>query len=210
MKNLLIVDVNLIYIYVAYMYVYLLCELFQITEMSVQYSNISGMNYMNYPVNKQQINTDNNSPVPSGMFDYINNPNTTIGSVTNIAISGQDIETVPSISESNTNIMISKQGTPTMITTSYGLYDAPWPTIIISVIGAIIVIYIAVAPNVDENRRIFGIVLMTLWTIAWALILWVLWKEGHRASSWWLLLIPVIAMALFFIVIIILNIGSSI
>ena len=88
--------------------------------------------------------------------------------------------------------------------------ESPWPTIIISVLGAIIIIYTAVAPNVDNNRRIFGIVLIALWTAIWALILWVLWRECHRSASWWLLLIPVILMAIFFILIIILNVGSSI
>lgn len=90
------------------------------------------------------------------------------------------------------------------------IHAPPWPTIIISVLGAIVVIYTAVAPNVDENRRIFGIVLMTLWTIIWALILWVLWRECQREASWWLLLIPVIMMALFFILIIVIDVGSSI
>jgi hypothetical protein len=86
----------------------------------------------------------------------------------------------------------------------------PWPTIIISILGAIIVIYIAVAPNVSTNRRLFGIILMILWTIAWALILWVLWIECHKSASWWLLLIPVTIMAIFFILIIVMNFGSSI
>jgi len=84
----------------------------------------------------------------------------------------------------------------------------PWPTIIISVLGAIIIIYTAIAPNVNNDRRVFGFVLIMLWTIVWALILWVLWKECHKASSWWILLIPVSIMILFFVVIIILNIGS--
>jgi len=88
--------------------------------------------------------------------------------------------------------------------------SVPWPTIIISILGAVVVIYTAVAPNVDNNRRVFGVVLMLLWTIVWALILWVLWKDYHRPASWWLLLIPVIIMALFFILIIVMNVGASI
>lgn len=86
----------------------------------------------------------------------------------------------------------------------------PWPTIIISVLGAIVIIYTAVAPNVDENRRVFGVVFLLLWTLIWAILLWVLWRECHRSASWWLLLIPVIAMALFFVLIIVMNVGSSI
>src|SRR5437870_128064 len=99
---------------------------------------------------------------------------------------------------------------PTPVITTVGpvcqRYTPPWPSIIISVLGAIVIIYTAIAPNVDENRRLFGVILMTLWTILWAVLLWVLWNECHYSASWWLLLIPVIAMALFFILIIILNI----
>ena len=116
---------------------------------------------------------------------------------------------------------------PVAITTTTGITDAtntvgpicqiydpidvsPWPTIIISVLGAIVIIYTAVAPNVDENRRIFGVVFILLWTLIWAILLWVLWREYHRSASWWLLLVPVIAMALFFVLIIVMNVGSSI
>jgi len=88
------------------------------------------------------------------------------------------------------------------------VYSPPWPSIIIGILGAIVVIYTAVAPKVSTDRRLFGVVLMTLWTIVWALILWVLWKECHRSASWWLLLIAVIIMAIFFILIIIMNIGA--
>lgn len=95
-----------------------------------------------------------------------------------------------------------------VVAPSCNIHAPPWPTIIISVLGAIIVVYTAVAPNVNTDRRIFGIIMMTLWTIVWALILWVLWKECHRAVTWWLLLIPVAIMALFFIVIILMNIGA--
>jgi len=84
----------------------------------------------------------------------------------------------------------------------------PWPTIIISILGAIVVIYSAIAPNVNESRRVFSIVLMILWTLIWALILWVLWRECHRAASWWLLLVPITIIVIFFIVIVVLNMGS--
>jgi hypothetical protein len=89
-------------------------------------------------------------------------------------------------------------------------YTVPAPVILISVLGAIIVIYTAIAPGVDQNRRVFGIVLMILWTLIWALLLWVLWRECHRAAAWWLLLLAVTAMILFFVLIIIQNVGSSI
>ena len=84
-----------------------------------------------------------------------------------------------------------------------------WPAIILALIGGILVVYTAIAPGVDTNARIFGIVLLTLWTIMWALILWVLWRGCRRSISWWLLLIPLIVMGLFFVLIIIMNMGSS-
>lgn len=86
--------------------------------------------------------------------------------------------------------------------------EAPWPTIIISVVGAVFVIYSAVAPNISSDRRIFGSIMLALWTIVWALILWVLWRECHRAAAWWLILVPLAVMILFFVLIIILNIGA--
>lgn len=86
--------------------------------------------------------------------------------------------------------------------------EIPWPTIIVIIIGGTLVIYTAIGPNLNDNRRLFGVVLITLWTIVWALILWVLWKKCHKAPSWWLLLIPVGIMVLFFVLIIILNIGA--
>ena len=88
--------------------------------------------------------------------------------------------------------------------------EPPWPTIIISVLGAIVVMYTAIAPGVDENRRIFGVIITILWTVMWALILWVLWKDCHRSATWWLLLVPVALLAVFFILIIVANVGSSI
>lgn len=121
------------------------------------------------------------------------------------------IAAIPAASaQTTTTTVVTKEPpkpTP-VIGPSCELHAPPWPTIIISVLGAIVVIYTAVAPGVVNDRRIFGIILMILWTIVWALILWVLWKECHRAASWWLLLIPVIIMAIFFILIIVMNIGA--
>lgn len=112
--------------------------------------------------------------------------------------------------QSVASVVTSTSGPTPMVGPSCRFYTPPWPSIIVSVVGAAIVIYAAVAPNIDDNRRIFGVVLITLWTIAWALILWVLWRECHHATSWWMLFIPIIAMVLFFVVVIVLNIGSSI
>ena len=85
-----------------------------------------------------------------------------------------------------------------------------WPAIILALIGGVLVVYTAIAPGVNTNARIFGIILLTLWTIMWALILWVMWRDCHRSISWWLLFIPLTVMGLFFVLIIIMNMGMSI
>lgn len=90
------------------------------------------------------------------------------------------------------------------------LRAVPWPTLIISLFGAVIIIYTAAAPDIDQSRRIFGAVFILLWTLLWAFLLWTLWRECHHEATWWLLLIPSIAMFLFFVLIIILNMGASI
>jgi hypothetical protein len=92
---------------------------------------------------------------------------------------------------------------------SYRVNPHPWQSIIILIMGGIIAVYSAVAPGVDNNRRLFGVVLTLLWTAVWALILWVLWKEKQYTAAWWLLLVPTSLLLLFFVVIILLNIGGS-
>lgn len=85
----------------------------------------------------------------------------------------------------------------------------PWPIIIVAILGVGIVIYTGAAQNVIEGRRIFGVVLILLWTIMWCLILWGLWKYCYYRIMWWVSLVPVIMMVLFFILVIVLNIGSG-
>jgi hypothetical protein len=82
-----------------------------------------------------------------------------------------------------------------------------WPSIIIILIGVILVMYVAIAPGVNSNNRVFGVVLLTLWTAMWSIILWVLWRECHQSIAWWLLLIPFIMMILFTVIIVIMNMG---
>lgn len=85
----------------------------------------------------------------------------------------------------------------------------PWPSIIIAILGVVIVIYVAVSSGVDTSRRIFGVVLMILWTAIWALLLWVLWRECRQQTAWWMLLIPTITMIIFVALIIIMNIQHT-
>lgn len=92
--------------------------------------------------------------------------------------------------------------------TKYNWSWLPWPMIIISILGIALLIYTAVAPDIDSSRRSFGVVLIILWTLLWALLLWVLWKENQRAAAWWLLLISSVSILLFFILIIVMNLGA--
>jgi hypothetical protein len=75
-------------------------------------------------------------------------------------------------------------------------------------VGAGLTIYTAVAPGVSSERRAFGAILLLLWTLAWSLILWVIWKECHHPAAWWLVLVPLVLMILFFVLIIILDLGQ--
>lgn len=84
----------------------------------------------------------------------------------------------------------------------------PWPTIIIAGIGAGLLMYTAVGQGIPQDRRIFGIVMILLWTLLWALLAWVLWRECHVAGAWWLLIIGVAILVLFFVIVIALNLGG--
>jgi len=83
-----------------------------------------------------------------------------------------------------------------------------WPSIIIIIIGIVLVIYAAVDPSIDNNRRVLGIILIVLWTALWALLLWVLWRNGRRVTAWWLLLIPSISIIVFFVLVLTMNLGA--
>lgn len=84
-----------------------------------------------------------------------------------------------------------------------------WPAVIILISGTILVIYSAVTTHITPSRRIFGSILLAIWTIIWAILLWVLWRECHTQACWWLSLIPLTLMFALFIVIIVFNIGGD-
>jgi hypothetical protein len=111
--------------------------------------------------------------------------------------------------------MDSSHGTDTTsdeITTSSTIVKSKpricWQALAILVFGAFIVIYAAVAPGVQTNRRVFSIVMMLLWAILWALILWITWKDSSNLVVWLLFLIPLSLMIVFFILVIVMNIDS--
>jgi len=95
------------------------------------------------------------------------------------------------------------------VTTMSMLPSAPWPAILLASIGAVGVIYAAVAPNVDENRRVFGIVFSILWCMMFAIIMWAFWCNKQENSAWWLFVLSLSLYLLFFILIIMFNIGQS-
>ena len=86
---------------------------------------------------------------------------------------------------------------------------APWPTILMACVGAGLLMYTAIGQNIPSDRRIFGIVMILLWTLLWAVLLWVLWKDGHLASAWWMLVLGIGIIVLFFVIVIALNLGST-
>jgi len=80
--------------------------------------------------------------------------------------------------------------------------NLPWPTIIILVIGSVLLIYIAVGPNINSVSRWFGISFILLWTLAWALTLFVLSHNGN-ITAWYLMVVGVIIIVTVFILTII-------
>jgi len=83
-----------------------------------------------------------------------------------------------------------------------------WQSIIVLVFAAIIVIYAAVAPNVEDTKRVFSIIMMILWATLWAIVLWVIWKDGKSLSSWLMLIVPIALMIVFFVLVVILNVDA--
>ncbi len=86
---------------------------------------------------------------------------------------------------------------------------APWPTIIIAMVGIGLLIYTSVGFGIPTDRRIFGIVMIILWTLLWCILLWILWKEGNWPAAWWMAVIGVAVLVLFFVVVIALNLGQQ-
>lgn len=77
--------------------------------------------------------------------------------------------------------------------------NSPLPAIIMGIAGAITVMSIAIIPGIDRERRIFGIILIILWTAIWAVVLIMITNECQPEICWWLLLISIIIMLIFFI-----------
>jgi len=84
----------------------------------------------------------------------------------------------------------------------------PWPSILIIIIGFSLCIYTGIAPTINSDRRIFGVIIIFLWSILFSLICYVFWENRLYSTSWLISLIPLFILSLFFILIILLNLGS--
>jgi hypothetical protein len=93
-----------------------------------------------------------------------------------------------------------------IIKTPPNTYYVPWPSVIITVLGIIVVIYTLFAPNITTYTRIYIAITLVIWTIVFALILWWLYRWNFYAAAWWVLLISVVVAAVFFVVLILFGI----
>lgn len=89
---------------------------------------------------------------------------------------------------------------------NYNTYEIVNPSVILSVIGLILVLYTAFAPNIETNRRVFGIVFTILWVMLFSLVAWGIWKND-KSTAWFLIFVPLLYLILFFIVVV-LNVVS--
>jgi hypothetical protein len=88
--------------------------------------------------------------------------------------------------------------------------DPPWAAIIMLIFGGILLIYTAMGGNINANVKIFGIIMILLWSLLWAFLLYLLWKDNLITSTWWMLVIGVSVLTFFFVLIVILNVDNSI
>jgi hypothetical protein len=88
--------------------------------------------------------------------------------------------------------------------------EPPWAAIIMLIFGGILLIYTAMGTNINTNVKIFGIIMILLWTLLWAFLLYLLWKDNFITSTWWMLVIGFSVLTFFFLLIIILNVDTSI
>lgn len=81
----------------------------------------------------------------------------------------------------------------------------PLPSIIIIIIGLAAIIYISVV-SMMPGRKIFSLILVSLWVLIWAIIIYITWINCMITVSWLLLMIPIIFILIFVILVIWLNV----
>lgn len=77
--------------------------------------------------------------------------------------------------------------------------NTPWPPIIVIIFGIILIIYSLLGIETKENIRIFGAILIVLWTALTAIISWNLWIYNDKIGSWWFTVIALAVFLIFFI-----------
>lgn len=98
----------------------------------------------------------------------------------------------------------------TPYTSSTSSIPFAWPALIIGIIGLILFIWTLVDGNIDPNRKVFGCLMIFLWTIVWVLILILLWLKMAYGITWWLLVVSAVVIITFFVVIVFINVGNTI
>jgi hypothetical protein len=84
----------------------------------------------------------------------------------------------------------------------------PWQMIISILIGVGLILYTALLATIAPARRNFSVLMLILWTLLWAILLWVLWGHCENATAWWLLIFSTLVTLTFFILIVALNLGG--
>jgi hypothetical protein len=88
--------------------------------------------------------------------------------------------------------------------------NPPWASIIMSIFGIILLLCTALGAGIDTNVKIFGILMILLWTLTWSIILYLLWKDNFIKSTWWMLVIGTSVLTLFYYLIVVFNVDNSI
>jgi hypothetical protein len=88
--------------------------------------------------------------------------------------------------------------------------NPPWASIIMSIFGSILLLCTALGVGIDTNVKIFGILMILLWTLTWSIILYLLWKDNFINSTWWMLVIGTSVLTLFYCLIVVFNVDNSI
>lgn len=70
--------------------------------------------------------------------------------------------------------------------------DGPtcWPVIIFVVIVIIIIICVACSNNITRHNKVWGAVLLILFLVVWALVLWFFCRAQSHTAAWFFLILP--------------------
>ena len=86
---------------------------------------------------------------------------------------------------------------------------APWPMIIMGMIGGGMLLYTILMAPISNSRRQFLLGIIILWTLLWMVIFWSLWRRCYTTVIWWLLLFAITLLTFIFVVMAVLDLGSA-